>query len=319
MTINQVQTHRSFTSGLQTFNKGDLVRVTKDSAEGAHPVYGVIEACGRIVKIGKKQMTICVAKLDTPMGTSLFSYAEQFYMKIPYSLVRFVNHWDDTAVLASTACTEGATVKDVDTEDAPEFGNDYTIKEVLDNYKALVARGESEEPCASCDRSDDDCAKCYPELGYPNTKLERDTEAFKKTAPEIIKMLSGNPSSERPSLSPDDIASVFAESTETTETKSSESDIKDVALYGTKLLHDIDTVLRYLDGVYSRILLLEACSSLSDTDLDMIKGIEKTLSSYINSLHQTYLKLADTLSRESFEKVDITIEDLLQISEPEGC
>lgn len=31
--------------------------------------------------------------------------------------------------------------------------------------------------CKYCEHTKDECQKCYPELGYKNTKMERDTKA----------------------------------------------------------------------------------------------------------------------------------------------
>ena len=36
------------------------------------------------------------------------------------------------------------------------------------------------EHCKSCEHTKDECDKCYPELGYKNTKMERDSETVKK-------------------------------------------------------------------------------------------------------------------------------------------
>ena len=36
------------------------------------------------------------------------------------------------------------------------------------------------EHCASCNHTPDECKDCYPELGYKNNKLKRDTEAVKE-------------------------------------------------------------------------------------------------------------------------------------------
>lgn len=38
------------------------------------------------------------------------------------------------------------------------------------------------EHCASCNHTPDECNDCYPELGYKNDKLKRDTEAVKEFA-----------------------------------------------------------------------------------------------------------------------------------------
>ena len=34
--------------------------------------------------------------------------------------------------------------------------------------------------CKECNHTEDECKDCYPELGYKNNKLKRDTEAVKK-------------------------------------------------------------------------------------------------------------------------------------------
>jgi hypothetical protein len=34
--------------------------------------------------------------------------------------------------------------------------------------------------CSSCEHTEDECKDCYPELGYKNNKLKRDTEAVEK-------------------------------------------------------------------------------------------------------------------------------------------
>lgn len=44
--------------------------------------------------------------------------------------------------------------------------------------------------CKTCDHTEDECADCYPELGYKNTKLKRDAEAVKKfTESEIFQQI----------------------------------------------------------------------------------------------------------------------------------
>ena len=45
------------------------------------------------------------------------------------------------------------------------------------------------EHCKTCEHTEDDCAKCYPELGYKNTKLERDTKAVEKFSEDIVKVI----------------------------------------------------------------------------------------------------------------------------------
>ena len=81
-----------------------------------------------------------------------------------------------------------------------------TIIYLLNGYEALLKReNDVEQPrenymkliemdfCEKCDHSDEECSKCYPELGYKNTKMERDTEAVKNFCeggfcPDAIKM-----------------------------------------------------------------------------------------------------------------------------------
>jgi len=36
--------------------------------------------------------------------------------------------------------------------------------------------------CNKCEHVESDCDKCYPELGYKNTKAERDTNAVEEFA-----------------------------------------------------------------------------------------------------------------------------------------
>ena len=36
------------------------------------------------------------------------------------------------------------------------------------------------DSCKSCEHTEDECDGCYPELGYKNSKLKRDTEAVKE-------------------------------------------------------------------------------------------------------------------------------------------
>ena len=37
-----------------------------------------------------------------------------------------------------------------------------------------------EDYCKKCEHTEDECKDCYPELGYKNNKLKRDTEAVEK-------------------------------------------------------------------------------------------------------------------------------------------
>ncbi len=64
-------------------------------------------------------------------------------------------------------------------------------KEQKDTYKYLLQGAESlvkDHPdlvrdiwnCSSCEHTEDECKYCYPELGYKNDKLKRDTEAVKE-------------------------------------------------------------------------------------------------------------------------------------------
>ena len=87
--------------------------------------------------------------------------------------------------------------RDVAIEQLKELG--YELGEKIrtttagegDTYKYLLHGAESlvkDHPdlvrdiwnCSSCEHTEDECKDCYPELGYKNNKLRRDTEAVKE-------------------------------------------------------------------------------------------------------------------------------------------
>lgn len=68
---------------------------------------------------------------------------------------------------------------------------DKYVKEQKNTYKYLLHGAKSlvkDHPdlvrdiwnCSSCEHTKDECKDCYPELGYKNNKLKRDTEAVKE-------------------------------------------------------------------------------------------------------------------------------------------
>lgn len=105
------------------------------------------------------------------------------------------NHWD------ISNCEYGVTPvypKDnkkitawADVDPFEDYGQ--VQKEQEDTYKYLLHGAESlvkDHPdlvqdiwnCSSCEHTEDECKDCYPELGYKNDKLKRDTEAVEKFA-----------------------------------------------------------------------------------------------------------------------------------------
>lgn len=81
------------------------------------------------------------------------------------------------------------TIIEADTESKECECKDFEPQE--DTYKYLLHGAESlvkDHPdlvrdmwkCSSCEHAEDECKDCYPELGYKNNKLKRDTEAVKK-------------------------------------------------------------------------------------------------------------------------------------------
>ena len=44
--------------------------------------------------------------------------------------------------------------------------------------------------CKECEHTPDECKKCYPELGYKNTKMERDSKTVQDFSKEFLENFS---------------------------------------------------------------------------------------------------------------------------------
>lgn len=75
-------------------------------------------------------------------------------------------------------------------EDDPEgFMDDW------DEYKrtpVIPIDKDAFENCKTCEHTPEECDKCYPELGYKNTKLERDTKAVTDNAEELASLVKNH-------------------------------------------------------------------------------------------------------------------------------
>lgn len=59
-----------------------------------------------------------------------------------------------------------------------------------ESYQAESKKNMMFDHCKTCEHTDGECKDCYPELGYKNNKMKRDTEAVEKFAEsDVFKQL----------------------------------------------------------------------------------------------------------------------------------
>lgn len=98
-----------------------------------------------------------------------------------YSTLNDCLHEIHTNILNSEKSSLGEFLED-DPEGFMDDWDEYKRTPVIPIDKDVF------ENCKTCEHAPEECDKCYPELGYKNTKLERDTKAVTDNAEELASL-----------------------------------------------------------------------------------------------------------------------------------